>query len=201
MLAELDVLVFLKSGDDLERVAERVFGALHTPYALASLEDPPDVPYYEGSGLGFQASVYANAGDLLDPEFESYQYALQVSSEFWCVELDTLDLETSLSEYYSRLLAFDLNVETSTEIFIEGTEEAEVFEIRSYRPNPQYRMDQGPTTPRVYVVETRQVERPFDDETWDDDQDQQDLDEEEYDNQDPEDTGIEDSTDVGPAPR
>jgi len=80
--------------------------------------------------------------------------------------MDTLDLEGPLSEYYARLLTFDLDLETATEIFLETTEEAEIFEIRAYKRNPQFRLDQGPTTPKVFVVETRQVERPFDEEEW-----------------------------------
>jgi hypothetical protein len=172
MLAELDVLVFLKISDDFARVAERVFGALHTPYAQSTMEDPAGAVFYEGNGLGFHAALYPNSGELLDPEFSSYQYGLEITSEFWCSEVDTLDLEGPLSEYYARLLAFDLDVETTTEIFEETTEEAEVFEIRSYRRNPQYRMDQGPTTPKVFVIETRQVERPFDEEEWDESDDE-----------------------------
>jgi hypothetical protein len=126
------------------------------------------VTFYEATGLGFHAALYPNSGDLLDPEFESYQFGLEITSDFWCVELDTLDLEGPLSEYYARQLAFELDVETATEIFLESTEEAEVFEIRGYRRNPQYRLDQGPTTPKVFVVENRQVVRPFEDEDWED---------------------------------
>jgi hypothetical protein len=171
MLAELDVLVFFKSSDSFEQAAERVFGALNTAYAEATMEDPAGVTYFEARGLGFHAALYPNSGELLDPEFENYAYGLEITSEFWCVELDTLDLEGPLSEYYARLIAFDLDVETTTEIFIETTEEAEIFEIRAYRRNPQYRLDQGPTTPKVFIVETRQVERPFDDEDWDEEED------------------------------
>ena len=166
MLAELDVLVFVKSSDDFERTAERVFAALRTPYAQAEMEDPAGVAYYEANGLGFHAAFYPNQGELLDPEFEGFGYGLEITSQFWCVEMDTLDLEGPLSEYYARLLTFDLDLETATEIFLETTEEAEVFEIRAYRRNPQFRLDQGPTTPKVFVVETRQVERPFDEEEW-----------------------------------
>ena len=51
---------------------------------------------------------------------------------------------------------------------LETTEESEIFEIRAYRRNPQFRLDQGPTVPRVYMVESRQVEEVFgDDDDWD----------------------------------
>jgi hypothetical protein len=166
VLGELDVLVFLKSPDNFERTAERVFAALRTPYEQAEMEDPAGVMYYEANGLGFHAAFYPNQGELLDPEFEEFGYGLEITSQFWCVEMDTLDLEGPLSEYYARLLTFDLDLETSTEIFLETTEEAEIFEIRSYRRNPQFRLDQGPTTPKVFVVEARQVERRFEEEDW-----------------------------------
>jgi hypothetical protein len=168
MLAELDVLVFLKSHDDLDRTAERVFGALGAPCQPDENEEFGG-PYYRASGLGFEAALYANAGEVQEPEFETYQYALEVSSTFWCVDLDTVDLEGPLSEYYARLLAFELNVETATEILLETTEEAEVFTALAYRRNPQYRLDQAPTTPKVFVLEERQITRPFEDE-WEEDE-------------------------------
>ncbi|MBV9279608.1 MAG: hypothetical protein JOZ41_05965, partial [Chloroflexi bacterium] len=52
MLAELDVLVFLKSGDTLDRVAGRVFGSLKSPYQLTTSEELGG-SCYEASGLGF----------------------------------------------------------------------------------------------------------------------------------------------------
>jgi hypothetical protein len=169
MLAELDVVVFLKSHEDLNRTAERVFGALGSQYRPGESEELGG-SYFESSGLGFQASLFANAGEVLDPEFEDYPYSLEISSQFWCVELDTLDLEGPLSEYYARQLAFELNVETATEILLETTEDSEIFEIRSYRRNPQYRLDQAPTTPKVFVIETRQVEVPFEEEEYEEEE-------------------------------
>jgi hypothetical protein len=167
MLAELDVVVFLKSRDELQRTAERVFGALKSDYHPVPAEES-DVPSYEASGLGFRGLLFPNTGDLADPEFAQYHYGLEISSEFWCVELDTVDLEGPLSEYFARQLAFELDIETATEILMETTEESEIFEIRSYRRNPQFRLDQPPTTPKVFVVESRQVETSFDDdeEEW-----------------------------------
>lgn len=165
MLAELDVLIFVKSGADLQRTAEQVFGALNASPEESQLDGTSDSSYV-ARGLGLRAELYANTGDVLDPEFEEYRFALEISSEYWCVDLDTLDLESALSEYYSRFLAFELSVETATEVFLETTEEAEVYEIRSFRRNPQYRLDQAPTTPKVFVVETREVVRPFEDAGW-----------------------------------
>lgn len=163
MLTELDVVAFLKSHDSLAETAQRVFGALNTPMVAGDAEEWGG-EHYRGTGLGFDGVVYRNSGSMLDPEFEAYPYALEVTSRFWCVELDTLDLEGPLSEFYARELAFDLDMETATEILLETTEEMDIVEIRSYRRNPQFRLDQSPTTPKVFVVETRQVQEPFDDE-------------------------------------
>ena len=163
MLAELDVVVFLKSHDDLRRTAERVFGVLKSQYSAGSSEDWGG-DYYEALGLGFSAVVYANRGDLLDPEFESYPYGLEIVSDFWCVDLDQVDLEGPLSEFYARQLAFDLDVETATQILVETTEEFERFTILAYRRNPQYRIDQAPTTPKVVVIEEREARVFFEDE-------------------------------------
>jgi hypothetical protein len=168
MLAELDVLVFLKSSDSLDRTAERVFASLHTEPTAGVMDDPAGLQYFEGHGLGLSATLYENTGELLDPEFEEFGFSLQISSDFWDVDLDPVDLEASLSEYFARKLTFELNLETCTEIFIESTEEAEISEIRTFRRNPQYTPGGGPTIPRVYTAEARQVERPFGDEAWDD---------------------------------
>lgn len=167
MLAELDVVVFLRTQDPLERVAARVFGSLRSPYEQAEAEPGTGEIRYEATGLGFQALLFANTGEMRDPEFESYPYGLEITSSFWCVELDTLDLEGPLSEYFARKLAFELDLETATELLLETTEEAEIFEIRAYRRNPQYRFDQAPTVPKVFVIESRQVEETFDDEFLD----------------------------------
>jgi hypothetical protein len=163
MLAGLDVVIFLKSHDDLERTATRVFGALKSQYQNGS-SDEWGGDYYEASGLGFSAVLFANDGDVLDPEFEDYQYGLELMSQFWCAELDAIDVEGPLSEYYARQLAFDLDMETATEILLETTEDAKLYEIRAYRRNPQYRLDQAPTTPKVFVIASRQVEEPFEEE-------------------------------------
>lgn len=165
MLAELDVVIFLKSHDDLERTAARVFGVLHSNYQAGEAEELGG-DFYEATGLGFRGALFPNSGEVQDPEFEDFSYALEISSQFWCVELDTVDLEGPLSEYFARQLAFELNLETGTEILVDTTEEAEIFEIRAYRRNPQYRLDQAPTTPKVFVIETREVEVPFDEEEW-----------------------------------
>lgn len=164
MLSELDVVVFLKSRDDLPRTAERVFGALGSAFEPASSEDLGE--YYEGSGLGFVGALYPNAGDLQDLEFATYQYALEITSLFWDVELDTLDLEGPLSEYYARELAFELDLETATQILLETTEEVERFKVLAYRRNSQYRPDQPPTAQKVVLVEERDLEVPFEEEEW-----------------------------------
>lgn len=160
MLAGLDVVIFLKSNEDLARTADRVFGVLKSQYRAAT-SDEWGGEYYEAMGLGFTAVLFANTGETQYPAFEDFAYGLELMSNFWCVELDAIDVEGPLSEYYARQLAFDLDVETATEILLDTTEESEIFEYRSYRRNPQYRLDQAPTTPKVFVVETRQDEVPF----------------------------------------
>ncbi len=179
MLLELDVVVFLKSTDSLEHVAQRVFGVLGSPYHQAE-DDGSGFITFEAEGMGFHALLYANSGDTQDPEFETFPFGLELTSRFWDAELDTVDLEGPLSEYFARLLAFELDVETGTEILIETTEESEIFDIRTFRRNPQYRLDQSPTTPKVFVVENRQVEQPFgEDEDWENDQGDEFADEDE----------------------
>jgi hypothetical protein len=88
--------------------------------------------------------------------------------------MNTIEIEGPLSEYFARLLAFELDVETATEVLLEATEDSEIFEIRAFKRNPQYRLDQSPTTPKVFIVETRQVEETFDDEEGEE------VDEQEY---------------------
>jgi hypothetical protein len=169
MLGELEVVVFVKSSESLDRVAEHVFGALRMPCQEGTAEELGG-RYYEANGMGLRAVLFAHTGEMFDPEFEPYQYGLEITSNYWCVDLDTIELEGALSEYYARLLAFDLDVETSTEVLVETTDEAEVFEIRAYRRNPQYRLDQSPTTAKVFVDEARLVEDRFEDEaeeSWD----------------------------------
>src|SRR5579884_1082754 len=109
MLSELDIAVYFKSSDDLDRTAERIFGVLGSTSQRAS--DPEwGGDHYTASGLGFRAVLYPNRDDMLDPEFEDYQYGLEILSNYWCVDLDTVDLEGPLSEYYARELAFELNI-------------------------------------------------------------------------------------------
>jgi hypothetical protein len=167
MLAGLDIVVFLKSHDGLERTAERVFGALKSQFQSSTSAEYGD--HYVATGLGFTAVLFSNSGDVLYPAFEEYSYGLELLSDFWCVDLEGVDIEGPMSEYYARQLAFDLNVETATEILLETSEDAEIFEYRSYRRNPQYRLDQAPTTPRVFVIESRQIEEQFDEEDAEDD--------------------------------
>jgi hypothetical protein len=166
MLLELDIAVFIKSSEDLDRTAERVFGLLGSASQRGS--DPEwGGDHYAASGLGFRAVFYPNTGDVYDPEFDAYQYGLEILSTFWCVELDTVDLEGPLSEYYARQLAFELNTETATMVLLETDEDGETFQFRAFRRNPQYRADQSPTTPKVFVIEERPVVVPFDEEDED----------------------------------
>lgn len=163
MLTTLDVVIFLKSNEDFPAIATRVFAALHSQAERGTTEDT-QAPYYRAAGLGFEALLFENAGDELDPEFEAYPYALNLTSQYSDVDLDAFELDEPLSEYYARLLAFDLDIETATEILVETGEDAEILEIRAYRRNPQYRADQGPTARKVNLVEQRRVIEPFDEE-------------------------------------
>ncbi|RDJ93134.1 RsmE family RNA methyltransferase, partial [Lacticaseibacillus rhamnosus] len=54
--------------------------------------------------------------DLLDPEFENYAYGLELTSHYWCADMNTGDMEVPLSEYFARLIAFELDIETATEL-------------------------------------------------------------------------------------
>jgi hypothetical protein len=165
MLSELDVAIFLKSNDDLDRVAARVFGALDSQYMPGPSE--AGIESYEAQGMGMKAMLYANAGEFQDPEFADYAFTLEITSRFADVELDQIDFEGLLSEYYARLLAFDLNLETATAVMVEEREDAEVLELRAFARNTQYRSDSGPTVPKAHVVETREIEVPLSDEGWD----------------------------------
>lgn len=169
MLLELDIAVFIKSSDDLDRTAERVFGVLGSAAQRGS--DPQwGGDHYTASGLGFRGIFYPNAGEVYDPEFEGYQYGLEILSSFWCVELDTIDLEGPLSEYYARQLAFELNAETATMVLLETNEDGETFQFQAFRRNPQYRADQSPTVPKVFVIEERPVVVSFDEQEEDEDE-------------------------------
>lgn len=166
MLSELDIAIFLKSNDDLARAAARVFGALNSQYVEGSAEEL-GTENYQAQGMGFKAVVYANAGELQDPEFADYPVTLELTSRFADVELDQIDLEGMLAEYYARMLAFDLAIETAAAILVEEREDVEVFEIRAFIRNTQYRSDSGPTIPKVHIVETREIEVPLTGEAWD----------------------------------
>jgi len=163
VLQELEVDIFIRLQEEPDRAADILGRALGTSFT-ADEDEALELPAYNAQGLGFGATLWSNEGEALDPEFEDYHFGLTITSQYWCVDLDTVDLESGLSEYYARLLAFHLNVETATEILLETTEDAEILEIRTFKRNPQYRLDQSPTVPRVFVAETRTVEAPFDDE-------------------------------------
>ncbi len=169
MLADLDVLIFIKSNDALDRLAERVFNALKSQSSRGTTEKYGEDSYW-AEGLGFTAVLYPNSGDVQDVEFEEYGHSLEISSQFSCVELDAAGLEAALSEYFARLLAFDLNLETAVAVFLEEQGDVEVFERRAYSRNTQYRSDSGPTVPKVHVVETREFEIPIGEDQWDEDE-------------------------------
>jgi len=168
MLAELDVVVFLKMDDPIERAAERVSGSLGSQFRAGASEEWSG-PTFEAAGLGLHATFFANQGDDSDPEYAGYHYGLEIVSQYWCVEMDAVDMESPLGEYFARKLAFDLDVETATELLLENTEDGDIMEVQAYRRNPQFRLDQMPTNPKVFVIETRQIERRYVE--LDDDQD------------------------------
>jgi hypothetical protein len=169
MLGELDIAIFLKTNDDLEQVARRVFTALGTAVEPGDNDDW-EFDSYVGAGLGFTAVLYGNTGDMEDPEFSEYAFTLEIASQFWCPELDTVELEEPLSEYYARMLAFTLDLETAVAIAIDETDDAEIFEVRAFARNTQYRLDSGPTVARAIQVGTRRFEAPLDE--GEDDQDE-----------------------------
>jgi len=150
----------------LERTAERIFGALGSPYRVTT-SDEGDT-YYEADGLGFRAELFDYDPYVEYPALAPFSYELDIISRYWCVDLDAAALEESLSEYYARELAFELNVETANEVPVETTEEFERMRIRVFRRNPQFRTDQAPTTPRVFLVEEHFREVPFDQDEYED---------------------------------
>ena len=162
MLAELNIVIFLKSNDDLERMAERVFGALGS-VSNATVSDEGDT-YYEGSGLGFRAELFTYDPYIEYPALAAFAYELDIISRYWDPDLDAAALDDSLAEYYARELAFELNVETASEVPVETTDEYERLRVRIFRRNPQYRLDQAPTTPRVFLIEEHFRELPFNEE-------------------------------------
>ncbi|GAC1326437.1 MAG: hypothetical protein NVS2B16_10450 [Chloroflexota bacterium] len=164
MLAELNVVIFLKSHDDLDRTAQRVFGALGSA-ATATVSDEGDT-YYQAEGLGFRAELFDYNPYVEFPALASFSYELDIISRYWCVDLDAAALEESLAEYYARQLAFELNVETANEVPVETTEEYERMRIRVFRRNPQYRADQAPTTARVFIIEEHFRDVPYDQEDY-----------------------------------
>jgi hypothetical protein len=171
MLSELELVVYVKSHDDPGRTAERIFGALASPFEEESSNELGG-QYHRAAGLGFEAVLFSNRdtdeNEMFDPEFEEYQYGLAITSRYWCIDFDTDSMEAALSEYYARLLAFELDLQTSCEILTDRTEESEIYDIRSYRRNPSFRLDQSPTTPKVFVAESRLVEDSFDDVDFED---------------------------------
>jgi hypothetical protein len=161
LLTELGIVVYLRVADDLEQLASRLFGTLGTEWKISNTSSGRQA---QGRGLGFQAVLAAHEGENLDPEFQQYGHRLEIISAYADVDLDPFDLENPLSEYFARQIAFDLNIETATEILVEANDEEEVYEVRAYKRNPQYRLDQSPTTPKVFVIETRELREPLVDE-------------------------------------
>lgn len=167
MLAELDIVIFIKSEDNPDLVAERVFHAMGGDYQTVT-SDEGDT-HYEAAGLGFRAELNTYDPYEENPVLAPFDYELDIFSKYFCVDLDALALEETMSEYFARLLAFELNTEVATEILVDATDEVERLRILVFRRNPQYRLDQAPTLPKVFLVEEHEREEAYDRDAWEGD--------------------------------
>ncbi len=157
MPTQFEVVVYLKTSAELEDLARRVFDSLGGDYAL---ENEPSMggDFYRLTSMGLEATLFSNVDEMLDEDFESYQYALSFVSTFVDPDFEVAPLEAPLAEYYARFLAFNLDAETATSFYLGTQDGIDLYEIRAFKRNPQYVMDAGITVPRVYMAERRTVE-------------------------------------------
>jgi len=171
----MEVVVYIRSHSDLATVAGAAFAALGLPASEAQNDAALGGAYFRQAALGFEATVFANAGDMEDEDFAGYGHALGVVSTYMDPELELEDAEAPLADYLARLLAFHLDAEVATSFYLGGQDGVDLYEIRAFRRNPQWVMDSGPTAQRVYISERRTVEYDADignpDAEFDDDAD------------------------------
>lgn len=158
MPTQFEVLLYVKLPLDIEAATQRVFGALGGGEAKQTIDENLGGECWRLEALGLQAALFANEGDMLDEDFPDFQYGLSVMSTFHCADIEMAPVEPPLADYYARLLAFYLDAETATSFYVGSHDGVDLYEVRSFRRNTQFRSDAGPTTPRVYVSERRTVE-------------------------------------------
>jgi hypothetical protein len=159
MPTQCEVLVYLKFplDIDMEEAAQRVFAALGGTPEYQRDEETGEA-FYRVRALGLEAALFANEGALRDEDFAAFPYGLSVVSLFECPELELAPVESPLADYYARLLAFALDIETATSFYLGSQNGSDLYEIRGFRRNPQFLPNSGPTVPRVYMTERRTVE-------------------------------------------
>jgi hypothetical protein len=155
---QFECVIYIKSQSGLEDTAKRVFGALGGG-AFEQDDDPAlGGEYWRMSALGFEGTVFGNRGDMEDEDFEPYTYGLGVATTYLDPEIELAPAESPLAEYYARLLAFQLDLEVATSFYLGGQDGIDLYEIRAFRRNPQFTLDSGPMSQRVYITERRTVE-------------------------------------------
>lgn len=158
MSTQFESVIYIKAQTNLEEVARGVFASLGGGEYVTDNDPALGGEYYRLSALGLEGTVFANTADMEDEDFADYAYGLGIASTYIEPDLEFAPAESPLSEYYARLLAFNLDLEVATSFYLGGQDGIDLYEIRAFRRNPQYLLDSGPTTQRVYITERRTVE-------------------------------------------
>lgn len=158
MPTQFETVIYIKAHTDQEEVAQNVFGALGGGEYVSDSDPALGGDYHRLTALGFEGTVFANEGEMEDDDFADFPFGLGIVSTYVDPDLELAPAEAALSDYYARVLAFSLDVETATSFYLGGQDGMDVYEIRAFRRNPQYTLDAGPTIQRVYVSERRTVE-------------------------------------------
>lgn len=169
MPTQFETVIYVKSHAELAEVAHNLFAALGGGEYITDTDPALGGEYCRLSALGLEGTVFANEGDMQDEDFAGYSFGLGIASTYVDPDLELAAAETALADYFGRLLAFSLDTEVATSFYLGGQDGVDVYEIRAFRRNPQFRLDAGPTAQRVYVSERRTVE--YDAELGDDESD------------------------------
>lgn len=158
MATQFEIVIYVKAHGDLDGMAHAIFGTLGTDEFIS--ENSPDLggDYARLTTLGLEATVFSNAGEMEDEDFAEYPYGLGIASTYLDPDLELATAESALADYYARLLAFTLDVETATSFYLGAQDGVDVYEIRAFRRNPQFAPDAGPTAQHVYISDRRTVE-------------------------------------------
>jgi hypothetical protein len=167
MPTQFETVIYIKSHSELAEVAHNVFASLGGGEIMSENDPALGGDYFRVSALGLEGTVFANDGEMEDDDFAGYAFGLGVASTYVDPDLELAAAESALCDYFARLLAFSLDAEVATSFYLGGQDGVDLYEIRSFKRNPQFRPDSGPTTQRTYVSERRTVE--YDTELADDD--------------------------------